>query len=116
MRRQMTANEETAIQALMMFQVPFVQMHESAPQPALLSFTCGDGISPAANMRQECVKQRVVGSAMPVERVTGSGSPRVRRCPRRDPQFSCFVRGPDDDVLFLGTRFSNLYTAVDTPA
>jgi hypothetical protein len=22
----------------------------------------------------------------------------------------------DDDVLFIGTRFSNLYTAVDTPA
>ncbi len=22
----------------------------------------------------------------------------------------------DDDVLFTGTRFSNLYTAVDTPA
>jgi hypothetical protein len=35
---------------------------------------------------------------------------------RRNYRVGAGVSGYDDDVLFIGTRFSNLYTVVDTPA
>jgi hypothetical protein len=58
----------------------------------------GDTVFVGEKMTIECKKQYQLASA-----------PR-RSDPLRRSSQAC------DDMLFIGTRFSNLYTAVDTPA